>query len=249
MNTLKSNESINIIKEVKPKNGGLLHLLENTKNFEVNTVALVCDILSLPEFKRNPNVSFELIELAVNKGLYDQMIQDEFSHLIGDGDILVIDDIVDKINTISKKILGLCLRDDLALLQDYAYILETIYAKGLGVSEILTLILRVLNNKIHSKRYDVDGIRNRMALATYSANEFNFMQKLEELDECAHFIKRNKLQILNGPMHYYFALFKDEHPNCSSTVYNNDCKHTSYWHIQKSKNYMFELAKLRVEYS
>ena len=240
-------ELVNVVKEIKYRDNCLLDVVSRQKTLKVSD-ELICDILALPDFKKNPKVSLDLIKTMAENGIYSQLIQEELSILVTEGYILSLSHIEEKLESITCSILSNYGNLGVDLISGYIYILEEIYAKGINVRKALVSLLRTIDDNNPTKRYDADVIKIKMALVAYGAGKYNFHEQLECLDYYANYIKKNGLSNLKGAMHYYYAIFKERFPNCVSSVYSNDIRHSSYGHLLKSKHKMFRLAEIKYNY-
>lgn len=238
---------INVVKDIKYKDHSILDIVVQQKKLQVND-ELICDILALPDFKKTPKVSLDLIKTMAENGIYSQLIQEQLSILVTEGYILSLSHIEEKFESITCSILSNYGKLGVDLINGYIYILEELYAKGIDVRKALVSLLRTIDDNNPTKRYDADVIRIKIALVAYGAGKYNCHEQLECLDYYANYIKKNGLSNLKGAMHYYYAIFKERFPNCVSSVYSNDIRHSSYGHLLKSKKKMFRLAEIKYNY-
>lgn len=239
---------MNNVEGVTATDGGLLQLVKNQKNLKISA-ELIFDILSLPDFNRRPDKKIEFLTELITEGSYNETIQRELAKLITEGLILSYPNIEKKLTEIANAVHRLNSDIDAKLISGFVYILEEVYAKGLDVRKEIVMLLKGIDTDSSSRIFDSDVIAIKMALVAYGANEYNFGEKLKELDHYADVVKRNKLNELKGAVHYYYAIFKERFPNCWSTIYNDNVRHTSYGHLAKSKRLMFRLAEIKYNYS
>ena len=234
---------MNILGEAKKTDNGLIKLILEQKELKISE-ELIFDILSLPYFNLCLERKLELLKELIKNGLCNQTIQMGLSNLIAEGYILSIQNIKKDLIEIANAVYELRFNIDSELISDFAYILEEVYAKGIDVRKEIVMLLKSIDINSSSRIVDNNVIVIKMALVAYGTNEYNFGEKMKELDHYADLLKSNKLKELKPAMHYYYAVFKERFPNCWSTMYNKD-KHTSYGHLVKSRRAMFRLAEIK----